>query len=184
MWGFFFQIERGLGVDVCVWPIRFTSRCLAQLFSAAWVPGCHHWALCSHLTHKWKSIWTWGCHSPRASLGIHSLRTCHDGFYKASGSGCHPPSFPNLLAVPQIHKTHIEKCLTGSDRNVLWGFTPSHFLKLPHIVVSFPHVSNEKAQSPELNGAGNRDVYSIVNMLVLEVIPHVSCLSPAPWLAS
>ena len=95
-----------------------------------------------------------------------------------------PPSFPNPLAVPQTHKTHMEKCPTDSDRNVLWGFTPSHFLKLPHVVVSFPQVSDEKAWSPELKGAGNWDVYNIVSMLVLEAIPHVSCLSPAPWLAS
>ena len=85
--GFFFRFS-GTWVWMCVWPIRFTSRCLAQLFPAAWVPGCHRWALGSHLTHKWKSIWTWGCHSPWASIGIHSLWTCRGGFYKASGSGC------------------------------------------------------------------------------------------------
>lgn len=45
---------------------------------------------------------------PWASVLIHSPRTCHGGFYKAT-SGCCPPSFPDLLAIPQTHKTHMEK---------------------------------------------------------------------------
>lgn len=135
------------------------------------------------LTYQWKNFLDLGLSSRSSPGHLSDVRsqTCYGGFYKASLSGCHPPSLLGILTMPWTQKAHTE---TAYNHSTSWHFTPFYFLERPPAVVSFPWVSSRKTYSSELKGAICWDVYTFTNRSMLEAVPHVSCLSPVPWLVS